>query len=101
MLRGLVLGLSGGVDEIHTCPTASRCSFRYLGNSPSEVRKHYPDAPRSEEEIEDYLAEHIIQYIDEAELASISPEMSAHLQIPFLNNTVSPDHIPFVLRGDR
>jgi hypothetical protein len=95
VLRGITLGLSGGVDELHAFPTASKVAFRFLGRTAQEVRRHYPDAPEA------FLATKIVCYLTRNELDQMPPEEKARLQVARIDNRIEPDAVPFVLRADR
>ncbi|QIL02612.1 hypothetical protein G7078_07295 [Sphingomonas sinipercae] len=99
VLRGISLGLSGGVDEIRSHPTASRCTFRYLGRTAADVRIRFPEAPDDETDLLDFLRREVPRYLTQAELAELSTEQLAALQVSRLDNSVPPNAIPFVLQA--
>lgn len=99
VLRGITLGLSGGVDEIHSYPTAGKVAFRYLGKSAEQVARRYPDAPAADDQIEQYLAKKIPRYMSKEEVDGLAAGEASWLQISRLDNTIEPDAVPFALRA--
>lgn len=99
VLRGVGLGLSGGVDEIHSCPTAAKMACRPLGKTVAEVRQRYPDAPADEADLEAYLRPIVARYLSKEEVDGLSPADAAWLQISRIDNHVCRDAVPFVLRS--
>lgn len=97
LLRGICLGLSGGLDEMHSAPASGKVAFRYLGRTGAELRAEYGDAP-DEPELERHLARTLPRYISRSELAHLSQSERAKLQIHRLDNTVAADAVPFALR---
>jgi len=100
VLRGILLGLSGGVDEIHSYPGASKVAFRHLGKNANEIRAHYPDCPPEEAEVRAYLESNIVGYISRDELDNLPEDDPLRLQILRIDNEVDADSIPFVLTAD-
>lgn len=101
VLRGITLGLSGGVDELHAFPAASKVAFRFLGGTIEEIRRHYTDAPEAPDALEAFLAAKVARYITRQELDRLPAEELARLQISRIDNGIGPDAVPFVLRADR
>jgi hypothetical protein len=97
-LRGICLGLSGGLDEMHNTPASGKMAFRYLGRTAAELRPEFGDVPE-EPELEKYMARALSRFISKIELARLSPSDHARLQIHRLDNTVSADAVPFALRA--
>lgn len=97
-LRGIGLGLSGGLDEMHSAPTSGKMAFRYLGRTAAELRGEFGDAPE-EPELEKHLARIVPRYISRSELGRLSPNDLARLQVHRLDNTVAADAVPFALRA--
>jgi hypothetical protein len=97
-LRGVAIGLSGGLDEMHSAPTSGKIAFRYLGRTAAELRAEFGALPE-EPELEKHLAHALPRYITKSELARLSPSDRARLQIHRLDNTVHADDVPFALRA--
>jgi hypothetical protein len=97
-LRGIALGLSGGLDEVHSAPTSGKIAFRYLGRTAAELRAEFGDTPE-EPELEKHMARTLPRYVSRSELARLSPNELARLQIHRLDNTISADAVPFALRA--
>lgn len=97
-LRGICLGLSGGLDEMHSAPASGKIAFRYLGRTAADQHAEFGDAPE-EPELEKHLARATPRYISKSELARLSPNELAQLQIHRLDNTVAGDAAPFALRA--
>jgi hypothetical protein len=96
-LRGICLGLSGGLDEIHSGPAAGKMAFRYLGKTGADMQAEIGDTP-DEPELEQHLVRTVPRYISKPELARMSERERARLQINRLDNTVAADAAPFALR---
>jgi hypothetical protein len=98
VLRGIALCLSGGVDEIHSYPSAGKVSFRYLGRDPDDVRKFYREAPKAHGPLEKYLTETVARYITRREIEALAKDDPVRLQIARIDNEISSTAIPFALR---
>ena len=97
-LRGIALGLSGGLDEMHSAPASGKIAFRHLGRTSAELKAEFGDLPE-EPDLENYLARTVPRYISKSELARLSLGDRAQLQIHRLDNTVAADVVPFALRA--
>lgn len=98
VLRGIALCLSGGVDEIHSYPSAGKVSFRYLGRDADGVRQFYRDAPKSRDALEKHLARLVARYITRHEIDELAKDDPIRLQIARINNEIPPTAVPFALR---
>lgn len=90
-LNGVILCLSGGVDEMSTYPSASKVAFRYIGRS--------EDIPRifkiNDESIDSYMKKNMPAYLKPEE--DIKPE---NIEVyDAIDNRISIDSIPFALRA--
>ena len=97
-LRGICLGLSGGLDEMHSAPASGKIAFRYLGRTTADLRAEFGDM-LEEPELEKEIARALPRYISKSELARLSPGELARLQILWLDNAVGPEAVPFALRA--
>jgi hypothetical protein len=90
-LYGIILCLSGGVEETASYPSVARVAFRYIGQE-KNIRKKYNIS--EEEDIEHFLKNEIPKYV--------SPEREADPEIQeifnAISNTVREDMVPFALR---
>jgi hypothetical protein len=97
VLRGLMLCLSGGADEIHSYPSAGKTSYRYLGRTASEIRAIYSGVPHQPDELEAWLCANVPRYILESELPRADPHVRRLVEQ--IDNTIAPDATPFALRS--
>jgi|SRR6185295_1335675 len=91
-LYGIILCISGGVDETITFPSAAKVAFRYIGKDTDSVRKQL--GIDSSLDVEEYLKQTIPRYIDpdtedDDELKRLFTEIA---------NEIPADKIPFALR---
>lgn len=98
VLRGIGLGLSGGLDEMHSAPAAGKIAFRYLGRTPAELRAELGEVP-DEPELEGHLAQVVPRYIAKPQLQEMSAGELARLQLHRLDNVVDAAATPFALRA--
>jgi hypothetical protein len=98
VLRGIALCLSGGVDEMHSYPSAGKISFRYLGRNSGDVRQRHPDAPAVQDELEGHLTKTVPRYILRSEIDNLPAEDPIHSQVRRIGNAIHPDAIPFAMR---
>jgi hypothetical protein len=97
VLRGICLGLSGGLDEMHSGPAAGKMAFRYLGKTATDMQAEFGDMP-DEPELEQHLVRTVPRYVSKSEVARLTPGELSRLQINRLDNTVAADAAPFALR---
>jgi len=90
-LYGVILCLSGGVDEVHSCPAAAKVAFRYLGNDDAMRRKH---GLGPAEDVPAFMAQHVPTYIDPAE----KHDVETREILDVISNIVVPGTIPSALR---
>lgn len=88
-LYGVILCLSGGVEETSSYPSAAKAAFRYIGND-EKARKKYNIDPS--ENVEDFLKKTIPRYIDPEEEKD---EETKKIFKIIANNII---RIPFALR---
>lgn len=94
-LFGIILCLSGGVDEMHSFPCAAKVAFRYIGRSDT-IRQKY-GLPRNID-IEDWLVRNIPGYVDpnSADLDDDTKRI-----IESISNVLVPGVVPSALRADK
>ena len=63
-LNGIILCLSGGVDEFSTYPAASYVAFRYIGSDRETIAKHYPSLREGDSDLLADLREIIPGYVE-------------------------------------
>lgn len=90
-LNGVILCLSGGVDEMSAYPSASKVAFRYIGRN--------EDIPSmfdvQEEPIESYMKKNMPAYLKPEE--DTEPE---NIEVyKAIDNCISAESIPFALRA--
>ena len=90
-LNGVILCLSGGVDEMATYPSASKVAFRYIGR--------HEDIPKIfdvDGDVESYMKKNIPAYLRPNE--DTEPE---NLEVyKAIDNRISEDSVPFALRAE-
>lgn len=91
LLYGIILCLSGGVDEHHSFPAAAKVAFRYLGPE-DEVRRRYNISP--DESTKTYMENKVACYVDPND--EFDPEVREILNN--ISNVVLPTTIPNALR---
>lgn len=99
LLRGIIGCLSGGVNDSLSYPSASKVAFRYLGRTCRDVQSIYPDAPSVEGELEHFLTEAVPAYLTRDDIESGALSDSALAEIAAIDNTLTPDSVPFALRA--
>ncbi len=92
MLYGVILCLSGGVDDTHSFPSAAKVIFRYIGKDQDEIRRKY-DIDDSLD-VDAFLKSSIPSYIDPGE--KNDPDIEQIIED--ISNTIDPNAIPFALR---
>lgn len=95
MLFGIILCLSGGIDDTHAFPSAARVVFRYIGKDATALRQRYSIDPS--QDVDAFLRSNIPAYIDPE--TETDPEVRQILDD--ISNAVEPDAIPFALRMTR
>lgn len=94
-LFGIILCLSGGVDESHSYPCAAKVVFRYLGKT-GDLRRHYGLA--ESEDVEAFLVREIPKYLD-PEDADADPALKE--VVGDISNVVGESRVPAALRMDK
>ena len=91
-LYGVMLCISGGVDDTHAFPSATKIACRYLGSDKREVRERYK--MNDSVDVEEFLKKHVPRYLDpEGDL-----ENEVKNLIRDIANYVGNDDVPFALR---
>lgn len=91
-LYGVILCLSGGVDEHHSFPASAKVAFRYLG-SENDIRKEY--GLEQNINVRAFMEEKVPRYIDPTDEA-VGSEVKEILSV--IHNVVLPTTIPNALR---
>ena len=94
VLRGINVGLAGGVDDLYSYPCAGRIAFRYLGATSEDVCRARPELKADDPNFEQRLADSICRYVDPDDLREGDWPSLHHI-----SNRVDADQLPFVLRG--
>ncbi len=90
-LNGVILCLSGGVDEMSAYPSASKVAFRYIGR-----HEDIPKLFNVDGEIEAYMKKNMPAYLRPDE--DREPE---NLEVyNAIDNRISEDTVPFALRAE-
>ncbi|NJN61719.1 MAG: helix-turn-helix domain-containing protein [Coleofasciculaceae cyanobacterium RL_1_1] len=90
-LNGVILCLSGGVDELSASPSASKVAFRYIGKS-EEIHNLFNIGTLSPDE---YMRKNIPAYLSPK--TDIEPEMLEVYKA--IDNQIAKDSIPYALRA--
>lgn len=92
-LNGVILCLSGGVDEFASYPAASYVAFRYLGSSHESVSKHYPSIDGGGD---------LLRELKMLVPGYVSPSNPAYAEIArTIDNSINKKSRPFALRMNR
>ncbi len=89
-LNGVVLCLSGGVDEMSAFPCASKVVFRYIGKD-EEIQNLFDIG---DETADDYMRKNIPAYLD-PEIDTEPENLDVYREI---DNHIPRDTVPFALR---
>lgn len=93
-LYGVILCLSGGVDELHTSPAAAKCAFRYIGDEEA-VRKRFHLKRRADVRASLIQRNKTQYYLDPKD-----PRLDKDTRQIFrdITNVLKPSDLPAVLR---
>lgn len=93
-LDGVILCLSGGIDETVSYPSAAKVAFRYLGKNAEEIKSFYPEISGCDENLLTELSNLVPGYLDPE-----TSESTRNLEIiNTIDNSLSINDIPFALR---
>lgn len=90
-LSGIMLCISGGVDENHSYPSAARVAFRYLGKAAHDVRQTL--SLKNNETIDGYLQKSIPKVL--------KPKDVDKMILGKINNHIARDAVPLALRMEQ
>lgn len=93
-LYGIILCLSGGVDEIRTSPAGAKCAFRHIGDSDA-VRRRF-NLGRSADARGHLIELNKTSYYIDPEDPALDSDTKQILND--INNVLSPTAVPAVLR---
>lgn len=91
-LYGIILCLSGGIEETASHPSASKTAFKYIGKEENEIRRQY-QIPESVD-VEDFLVRNIPSYVD----PETEGDPDTRRIFAYMSNTVRDNSIPYALR---